>query len=270
MGKFLVASSLYASVLSDTALPCTSNLPQISWGYTVSKQRGKEYRRVDLEIIKLEKIQKVYPDQRVSLREYVSPDGFVKVEISSKSSEVLKNVVVTQKIDGQFDGFIRAKRILSKSPLIVEEYITAPYHIEKDMLYIGIPVIYPGEEMQLEYRVNASIIYRPTLTSPVIKRETIHENVVRRYSFYFSVGKVEADRSFFENLLVYMQNLPSDGEYRIRVIGYADSVGKRQINTIIAKERAKRVVSLLLRERVACLERQHYADTLTATPLDAK
>ncbi len=64
--------------------------------------------------------------------------------------------------------------------------------------------------------------------------------------------------------------LPYGEEYKIRVKGYADSVGKIRINERIAKERAMSVVRLFLSRNLACLDEYHYAESLTGTPLEAR
>ncbi len=172
-------------MVATPSFSCPEGLPRISWSYEVSSKRGKEYRRVDVEVVKIEKVSTVLSDKRLSYKASVSPDGSVKVEVYNKSAETIKDVVISQKLEGSFEGLVRARRILSRHPLIVEDFITAPYRVEGDNLYIGVPAIHAGEQLQLEYSVRASVIYRPSLISPVVRSEEVREKIVRRYSFYF-------------------------------------------------------------------------------------
>lgn len=265
--KWIFLSSLTVVVPSFS---CSEGLPRISWSYEVSQKRGKEYRRVDVEIVKTERVSSVLPDSRLSYKVSITPDGFVKIEVFNKSNETIKDVVISQKIEDGFEGFVRARRILSRNPLVVEDFITAPYKIEGGNLYIGVPSISAGEQLQLEYSVKASVIYRPSLISPVVKREEVREKIVKKYSFYFPVGRVKLDDFVIEKLMVEVGLLPTGKDYSIRIKGYADSVGSMHVNERIAKERAKNLVSILTNRNLACLEKQHYAEGLIGTPLEAK
>lgn len=250
-----------------TSFSCPGDLPSISWGYEVSQKRGKEFRRVDVEIVRIERVSTLVPDSRLSYSVWTSPEGYVRVEIVNRSREAIRDVIISQRVEGGFEGTVRAKRILSRSPLIVEDFITAPYKIEGNNLYIGIPAMSAGEQLQLEYSINSHVVYRPYLASPVIRREELRERVVGKHSFYFSVGKTGLDVEAVERLMVELSLLPYGENYRVRVKGYADAVGRVDINERIAKERAMGLVNLLTRRNLACLEKQHYADVLTGTPL---
>lgn len=257
-------------IIAPASFSCPKGLPKISWSYEVSPKRGKEYRRVDVEIVKIEKVSSILPDDRLSYKVFISPEGFIRVEVLNKSNETIRDVVISHRLEGSLEGLVKARRIISKNPLIVEDFITAPYKLEGKNLYIGVPVVHAGEQLQLEYSVKASVIYKPHLVSPVVKNEETREKVVKKYSFYFPIGKVELRDKFIEKLMVEINLLPSDEEYKIRVKGYADSVGNIHANERIAKERAMSLVKTLSTRNLACIENPHYADTLTGTPLEAK
>ncbi len=75
----------------------------------------------------------------------------------NKSNEPIRDVVISHRLEGSFEGLVRARRVLSRNPLIVEDFITAPYKIEGGNLYIGAPVIYAGEQLQFEYSVKSKV-----------------------------------------------------------------------------------------------------------------
>ncbi|MCX8164692.1 MAG: hypothetical protein N3D14_04785 [Aquificaceae bacterium] len=245
-------------------------MPAVSWSYEVVPKKGIEYRRVDVQIVKLEKYQVYHPDSRISFKTHISPEGTVKIELANKSSEHLRDIIITQNIEGRLDGLVRARRMISKNPLIVEDFITAPYHMDGNQLYIGIPALSSGEELQLEYRVLSSVIYKPILASPTIKKDVVQERVVKKYSFYFPIGGVELDRRAIEKLLVEVNLLPLEDGYRIKVKGYADAIGRHSTNMRIARARAEGLANLMVRESLACLEKGHYAGSLTGTFREAR
>ncbi len=270
-GNFLKLAVLSSLLMIYTpSFSCPNSLPKVSWSYEVSPKMGKEYRKVDVEIVKIERVSNILPDNRLSYATFVNPDGFVRVEVINKSNETIRDVVISHKLEGGFEGLVRARRVISKNPLIVEDFITAPYKLEGGNLYIGVPAIHAGEQLQLEYSVKASVIYRPRLVSPVVRNEETREKVVRKYSFYLPIGKVELRDKLIEKLMVEVNLLPSGEEYKIRVKGYADSVGNIHINKRIAKERAMNLVKVISSRNLACIENQRYADSLTGTPLEAK
>lgn len=270
MGTFLRVFFLGSLIVSTPSFSCPEGLPKLSWSYEVSHKKGKEYRRVDIEIVKSERVSIVIPDNRLSYKTSVSPDGFIRVEVLNNSNETIKDIIISQRLEGIFEGLVRARRILSRSPLIVEDFINAPYNMEEGKLYIGIPILHAGEQLQLEYSIKASIIYRPKLVSPVVKKEEVRERVVKSYTFYFPLGKTKLNDLIVERLIMEISLLPSGEDYRIRVKGYADSAGSLPVNERIAKERAMNLISLITSRSLACLEKHHYAESLTGTPLEAK
>ncbi|MCS6998178.1 MAG: hypothetical protein NZL86_02135 [Aquificaceae bacterium] len=252
------------------SLSCTESMPRVSWDYEVSPKKGKEYRRVDIHILKVERYQTLHPDSRLFLRSEVSPSGYVRVEVSNGSGETISNIVITQALEGSIEGLIRGRRILSRSPLLVEDFVTAPYNMERNKLYIGVPKLMPGETLQLEYRVLASFIHRPVIASPIVKKERVEEKVVGSYSFYFEQGKTRVDKKFLEKLMMEVSLLPFEGEYEIRVKGYADASGPYRISSNLARKRAEQLVSHMLSGSVACLKNYFYAKGLTGTPIETK
>lgn len=257
-------------VFVDQSYPCSGKLPRIRWDYEVSTKKGEKYRRVDIQIVKLERHEIVHPDSSISFKGEVSPQGFVKVELHNTSNKIVKDIIIAQTLEGSVDGLVKARRIVSKSPLVVEDFTTAPYHMENNRLYIGVPKMMPGEVLHLEYRAKASFIYKPVLISPSVRIEKVEEKVIRNYSFYFKPGQREVDAKFLEKLLMEVRLLPEEGNYTIKVRGYADASGSYRVNSGLARERAERLVNHMLKESVACLERQFYAEGLTGTPLEAK
>lgn len=271
VGNFLKLAVFFSPlIIAPASFSCPNGLPKVSWSYEVSSRKGKEYRRVDVEIVKIEKVSSILPDSRLSYNVSLSPEGFIRVEVLNKSNETIRDVIIYHKVEGSLKGSVRARRIISRSPLIVEDFVIVPYKWENENLYIGVPAIHAGEQLQLEYSVKAPVIYRPRLVSPVVKNEETREKVVRKYSFHFPVGKVRLSDQVIEKLMAEVHLLPSGEEYKIRVKGYADSVGNIHTNERIAKERAMNLVKTLSTSNLACIENQHYADTLTGTPFEAK
>ncbi|MEN3028856.1 MAG: hypothetical protein ABDH29_06545 [Aquificaceae bacterium] len=265
------AGLFFASlVFVNQSYPCSGKLPRIRWDYEVSTEKGEEYRRVDVQIIKVERYENIQPDSSLSFKAEINPQGFVKIELHNRSNRIVKDIIITQTLEGSVDGLVKAKRILSKSPLVAEDFITAPYHMENNRLYIGIARMMPGEVLQLGYRLQASFINRPILLSPVVKRERVEEKVIRNYTFYFKPGQSEVDIRSLEKLLMEVRLLPEEEEHIIRVKGYADASGPYRISSNLAKKRAEKLVNQMLIESVACIESYFYAEGLTGTPIEAK
>lgn len=241
----------------------------MSWDYEVSPQKSKEYRKVEVHVFNLEKYESFEPDRRISYRAQVSPDGYIRVEIANKGKEVISNIVLSQTVDGSIEGLINVRRIISKSPFVVEYSTLTAQNPEKGKFYITIPSLSSNEELFLEYRVVASFIQKPVLVSPAVKREGFRERLVGSYRLYFDKGKVKVEEGFVKKLLADIALLPQ-GQYEIRVRGYADSTGNFLNNFALARKRAENLVRTLLKSEVACLERDHHIGGLTGTPLDIR
>ncbi len=68
-GKVFKFIALLSSLIVATpSLSCPVSLPKISWSYEVSPKVGREYRRVDVDIVKIEKVSSVLPDSRLSYK----------------------------------------------------------------------------------------------------------------------------------------------------------------------------------------------------------
>lgn len=266
----LSSAVLSLMAVSSAGFSCPKSLPAISWSYVVTPKAGKEFRRVDVEVVTLEKVEVAVPDNRVYFTAQVTPDGFARVHIANKSNEHIEGLSIMQKLEGKLEGALRARRIVSKSPLIVEDFLRLAYTVEKDGIRINLPPIRPGEEIQLEYTMNAKILFQPQLLSPVAKSEKIQERVVRVHSFYFAPGQTRLGEKELEKLLMELSLLPAQGDFRLVVKGYADASGKRSVNARIARERATQVVNLLLKNSIACIEKDPQRQSLTGMSFDIR
>lgn len=267
----IFGSSLISAILLSSSLyACPTSLPQVSWEHMVVSKKGKEYRKVEVEFIKVEKEQVVLPDERVYFESYASPEGYVSVKLKNKSGTIIKDIIIAQKIERSFDSFVKVKRIISRSPLIVEDYLSAPYNMERNTVYIGLPKLGPNEEVVLEYKVSSGVVYSPKLLSPVVKIERKREWVVNKYVFYFKAGETRIEEKAFERLAMYVHLLPYGDNYMIKVKGFADATGKSHINERLARERAENLVKLLTQNNLACIEKKTYAGNLTGTDLEAR
>lgn len=270
-GYIIAFASIALALSYNLSFPCSLGTPRVSWSYEVSSRKGKEYRRVDVEIIEFTRTQVTERDPRILINSNLNPGGLVHVDLKNVGDNHIEDIVLLQVAKGIASGFIKARKILNRTPLIVEDFIMVPYRQEGENIYIGLASLKPGEHLLLNYKIDGYYLSPPSIVSPVIKKEKVQASLFKRYSIYFGPGQRKIDESLLiERIITDVSLLPYDREYRIRVKGYADSTGRRKVNQVIARERALWIVKSLLESKVACIDTPQRAESLIGSALEIR
>lgn len=267
---------LFLVSMSLAVCPTGGVLPALELtAQTVDKQ-GKFYRRADvLVFIPVEKkLLSKEVNRLQSLSEIVEEEeGLfgVNVKIKNVSNSIVEGAYVEQPLGkgSELVGSIRAKKVISKFPLIVEPLSLYPTDLTKDKAVIKLPSLKPGEELELMYSVRGALD-KPA--KPVVKRGGTYTTnsedrlymLVAKYSVLFGYGKTKTKDPNLENLKELIEGFRIAGlRPVIRVVGVADGKTKNPgRNLRVAQSRAHFIAREVFGEDYACYVRKVYAGTI--------
>lgn len=238
--------------------------------------KGSNYRRADVLLLIPVKLEKGEIKTLAGIRKHFSIKRAgsvqnIRVRISSITSRTIDNAYLKQELpEGSlFNENIKARKIISRNPLIVEPINLYPTDRKRNSFIVKMPPLRPGEAIELSYTIISSKkVQKPSVYGDTITLRKESDPVyilVGKYSIKFPFASSRTQDINLENIRDVIATLSEAGlKPIVKVFGIAD--GKtinRAKNERVARARARFVATEILGKNFACYVRRGFAEAPT-------
>ena len=238
--------------------------------------KGSNYRRADVLLFIPVRIDKGEIRTLSGVRKHLNIQRTgsiqrIRVRISSITSKTIDNAYLKQELpEGSiFNESIKARKIISRNPLIVEPINLYPTDRKRNSFIVKMPPIKPGESIELSYTiVSVKKVKKPSLFGDrvAVKKESDPVYIlVGKYSIKFPFASSRTQDINLENIREVILNLSEAGLNPIvKIFGIADGkTTNRAKNERVARARARFVATEILGKNFACYVRRGFAEAPT-------